>query len=323
MKGVVVVGSINMDIVAVTNQYPAHGETIFGENMKLLSGGKGANQATTCAKLGKPVKLIGAVGDDAFGHEIERSLLQNNVNISSLKHVAEHPTGCAVITVDATAENTMLVIKGANEHLTGSDIDICFSTISDDYAVLLVQMEIPNEAVLQAMKRAKEKNMFIILDPAPAEGVTTEALTYANLITPNWQETKVLTGIDVNSKESACKAGVFFKNHFGVENSIIKLGHKGALVYQNGETNFIEPIAVNAVDTVGAGDSFAGALACAIADGETIESAAEFASIVAAMKVTKMGAQDGVPRLAEVEHFCETNNINYYGKKQKLNQIYD
>jgi ribokinase len=322
MTEIVVVGSINMDIVAVTSQYPAHGETLFGENMKILSGGKGANQATTCAKLGKRVKLIGAIGQDAFGHEIERSLLKNNVNTSSLKHVADHSTGCALITVDATAENTMLVIKGANDHLTKEDIDHCFSTVTDS-AVLLVQMEIPEVAVLQSMKRAKEKNMFIILDPAPAEGVTKEALIYADLITPNLQETKVLTGIDVNSKESAYEAGTYFEKHFGVKKSIIKMGDKGALVYQNGETFFIEPIAVKAIDTVGAGDSFAGALACAIADGETIESAAKFASIVAAMKVTKMGAQDGVPTLLEVNLFCEKNEINYYGKKQKLNRIYE
>ncbi|MCM3790705.1 ribokinase [Domibacillus indicus] len=311
MKSIVVVGSINMDIVATTDQYPVHGDTVFGHSMQMFSGGKGANQATACAKLGKQVQLIGAVGRDAFGQEVIRTLTENNVDISLLTYTESQATGCALVTIDKTAENTMLVIKGANDELREEDIIEKFKDVEAG-SVLLIQMEIPSKTILQAVKLAKEKEMFVILDPAPAAGVTIEALQYADVITPNAQETYELTGIKIDSIESAYKAGVYFDHQLGVSNSIIKLGSKGALVYQKGKTFFVDPIPVQAVDTVGAGDSFAGALACAVAEGEALESAAQFAAVVAAMKVTKPGAQKGLPTLEEVTAFCQERGLNGY-----------
>ncbi|WNS79072.1 ribokinase [Domibacillus sp. DTU_2020_1001157_1_SI_ALB_TIR_016] len=311
MKSIVVVGSINMDIVATTDQYPVHGDTVLGHSMQMFSGGKGANQATACAKLGKQVQLIGAVGRDAFGQEVIRTLTENNVDISLLTYTESQATGCALVTIDKTAENTMLVIKGANDELREEDIIGKFKDVEAG-SVLLIQMEIPSKTILQAVKLAKEKEMFVILDPAPAAGVTIEALQYADVITPNAQETYELTGIKIDSIESAYKAGVYFDHQLGVSNSIIKLGSKGALVYQKGKTFFVDPIPVQAVDTVGAGDSFAGALACAVAEGEALESAAQFAAVVAAMKVTKPGAQKGLPTLEEVTAFCQERGLNGY-----------
>ncbi len=314
MKPIVVVGSINMDIVANVDEYPAHGNTIFGRSLQMFSGGKGANQATACAKLGKQVQLIGAVGRDAFGQEILRTLAENNVDISLLTYKESQATGCALITIDKTAENTMTVIKGANDELTKEDITEHFKKAKEE-SVLLIQMEIPFDTILHSMKLAKEKQMFIILDPAPAEGVDKEALQYADLITPNIQETFEITGIKVDSEESAYKAGVYFEQQLGVPNSVIKMGSKGALVYQKGTAVFVPPVSVTAVDTVGAGDSFAGALACAISDGESIESAARFAAIVAAMKVTKPGAQKGLPTFEEVTAFCQERGLDLYQKQ--------
>ncbi|MBS4206984.1 ribokinase [Bacillus sp. FJAT-50079] len=312
MAEITVVGSINMDIVALTSRYPRHGETIFGDSVKTLCGGKGANQAIACARLGKSVNIIGSIGIDSNGQEIEKNFKENQIDTTFLKRVDNVSTGCAIITVDATAENTMLVVKGANDLLTEQDVRNAFSQIKNN-KILLVQMEIPEEAVICAMTEAKNKGMFIILDPAPAEGVTKKALLYADVITPNLQETKQLTGIDVTSIETAIKAAKYLEQHFGVKNSVIKMAEKGALVYENGNGNFIESIRVKAIDTVGAGDSYAGALACALADGESLESAARFAAIVAALKVSKLGAQKGLPTIEEINVFCAENNLNYYG----------
>jgi ribokinase len=164
-------------------------------------------------------------------------------------------------------------------------------------------LEIPGETVIQAMILAHEYGVPIILDPAPAQGITAEALKYADIIIPNRQETKYLTGIDVKDVQSAVEAAVYLES-IGVEKSIIKMAEMGSVIYVKGQWEHIEPIRVIPVDTVAAGDSYAGALACALADGESLVAAAKFASIVSALKVTRFGAQEGIPTLAEVQDFC-------------------
>jgi ribokinase len=306
---ITVVGSINLDVVALTDRYPERGQTIFGKKINYFSGGKGANQATAVAKLGKPVRLIGSVGNDIYGENLITSLKENKVDTTFIKKSNSLATGTSIITIDQTAENTMLVLKGANDDLLIHDIESAFSEIKDS-KVLLVQMEVPQESVIRAMQLAKEKGMFVILDPAPAEGITIRALDYANLITPNRQETEHLTGIDVTDIDSALQAAKAFEK-MGVINSVIKMADKGSVVYQSGQWEYIESIKVEAVDTVGAGDSFAGALACGVIDGHDLVSAVKFATIVGALKVTKLGAQS-VPTLDEVKAFCEENGLNHY-----------
>lgn len=310
MGEITVVGSINVDIVAFTNRYPNRGETIFGKKMVTLPGGKGANQAVTSARLGKKVHMIGSIGTDLYGETMIKSMNENGLNTTYVKQVQENSTGCAIITIDHTAENTMLVIKGANDDLTAKDIKDAFSKINHS-KVLLVQMEIPEEAVIESMIQARNKGMFVVLDPAPADGITERALQYADVIVPNKQETKQLTGIDVSDLNSAHQAAEYF-NRMGVKNSVIKMGDKGSLVYENGKTEYIQAIRVTAVDTVGAGDSFAGALGSALADGADLVAAVKFANIVAALKVTKQGAQAGIPTIEKVNKFCIERGISHY-----------
>ncbi|WP_066249774.1 ribokinase [Neobacillus drentensis] len=310
MEEITVVGSINVDIVAFTNHYPNQGETIFGKKMVTLPGGKGANQAVASARLGKKVHMIGSIGTDLYGDTMIKSMKDNGINTSCVKRVQENSTGCAIITIDHTAENTMLVVKGANDELTAKDIQDAFSKINNS-KVLLVQMEIPEEAVIESMIQARNKGMFVVLDPAPADGITKRALQYADLIVPNKQETKQLTGINVIDLDSAHQAAEYF-NRMGVKNSIIKMGDKGSLVYESGKTEYIQAIQVTAVDTVGAGDSFAGAIGSAIADGAGLVAAVKFATIVAALKVTKQGAQDGVPTIEKVNEFCAERGLSHY-----------
>ncbi|MFC3746610.1 ribokinase [Paenibacillus sp. GCM10012306] len=310
MGEITVVGSLNVDIVAFTKDYPKHGETHFGERMLTLPGGKGANQAVTSARLGKAVQMIGSIGTDFYGDSMVKAMQDNGVDTSYIRRAEEHSTGCAIITVDHTAENTMLVIKGANDCLSAKDIQDAFANIENS-KILLVQMEIPEEAIIEAMVQAKKKEMFVILDPAPADGIVKHALPYADLIVPNQQETKELTGIDVTDIDSAIQAGEYF-DRLGVKNSIIKMGDKGSLVYKQGKVEYVEAIKVKAIDTVGAGDSYAGAIGFALADGTNLVAAAQFASIVAAIKVSKRGAQAGIPTLDEVNQFCLEKDISYY-----------
>lgn len=306
---ITVVGSINIDIVALTDDYPLRGETIFGKKINYFSGGKGANQATAVAKLGKDVQLIGAVGKDNYGDQLIQTLRESKVDTKHIKQSENLATGTAIITIDRTAENTMLVLRGANDDLLIEDIESAFNdSVQTD--VLLVQMEVPQDTVIRAMQLAKKKGMYVILDPAPAEGITVKALEYADIITPNKQETKHMLGIDVVDIASAVKAAKEFED-IGVENSIIKMGDKGSVVYQSGEWTHIDSIQVQAVDTVGAGDAFAGALACSLSNGDDLVTAAEFATIVGALKVTKLGAQAGIPTIDEVQAFSKERGLKH------------
>jgi ribokinase len=307
---ITVVGSINLDVLALTDKYPERGETIFGKKVDYLSGGKAANQATAVAKLGNAVRLVGSVGNDVYGDLLLKSLQDNGVDTTFVKRSNAFATGTAIITIDQTAENTMLVLKGANDDLLPEDVEAAFANINDS-KVLLVQMEVPQETVIRAMQLAKEKGMYVILDPAPAEGITVKALEYADVITPNQQETQYLLGTRVTDVESALKAAKGLEK-FGVKNSIIKLGSKGSVVYQGKSWEFIPSIPVDAIDTVGAGDSFAGALAVGINKGLDLLTSAKFANVVGALKVTKHGAQTGIPTLQEVQQFIKERKMEAF-----------
>jgi len=304
---VIVVGSINQDIISFVEQYPKKGDTIFGEKIEYFYGGKGANQATTIARLRKKVYLISAVGDDSQGEEIIENLQKSNVNTDYIKMSASKETGTTIVTIDHTAENTMQVFKGANDDLTNKDVIKAMDSIMDSN-ILLVQMEIPQQSAITSMKTAKEKGVYVVLDPAPADGMIVEALKYADLITPNQQETKHLVGIDVFDENSALKAAKAFEE-IGVNSSIIKMGSKGSLVYENGSVMFIPPVKVNPVDTVGAGDAFAGAIAAGLSNGESLLNSAKFANIVAAISITKFGAQTAIPTIDEVKKFIKEKNL--------------
>ncbi|MBW7477162.1 ribokinase [Paenibacillus oenotherae] len=305
---ITVIGSVIMDIVFLTDHYPRHGDTVFGKEVRYSPGGKGANQATTCAKLGAATTFIGCVGNDAFGQTLLHKLQSNQVHIESMKTVEDSGTGTALVTVDSSAENTILVVKGANDCLTIGDIDRCEHIISRS-RILLVQMEIRSEVIKHAMITARRHGVTILLDPAPTDGIDTSSLQYADIIVPNQQEARFLTRIEVHNISTAIEAARYLHRHYGIAKSIIKIGEQGSLVYQDGTHEHIQAIAVHAVDTVGAGDSYAGALAYALAGGQTLIAAAQFASIVSALKVTKHGAQDGIPSMEEVLAFCSTRNL--------------
>jgi ribokinase len=308
--GIAVVGSINMDIVAFSDEYPRYGDTQFGHKLFINPGGKGANQATACAKLGKETIMIGRVGNDAFGQLLLDTMAGNGINTLHVGRSSSQSSGTAIITIDQTAENTMLVIKGANDELSIRDIDEA-SELIRKCQILLVQMEVPVETVVHAMAKAREHGILVVLDPAPAQNVTLNSLQFADVITPNRQETRILTGIDVTDEKSALAAAQYFEKQ-GIGKVVIKMAEKGSFVYERGHYAFVEGIRVTAVDTVGAGDSFAGALAVAMADGKSLMEAVRFATIVSALKVTRIGAQEGMPALDDVKWFIAEKNLKLY-----------
>ncbi|CAH0120235.1 Ribokinase [Paenibacillus sp. CECT 9249] len=309
MKKICIVGSLNTDIIITTQKYPNRGENISGEKGMVLSGGKGGNAATAVAKLGKEPVLISSVGADYFGDNLLADLRNNRIDITSVKRTPLAGTGLTTIIIDAIAERTMVNAPGANALLSAADIDRTAERIKE-CGVLLAQLEVAEEAVVQAMKYAKEYGLLVIVDPAPVEGITMRAIRYADILIPNEQETKYLTGIDVNGVDDAVEACRYFET-IGIHNSIIKMGHRGALVYASGHWEFIDAIPVEAVDTV-VGDTFSGALACSLSEGKNLFQAARFASVVSALKVTRLGPQIGIPTIEEVEKFIDERNLQRF-----------
>ena len=300
MYDIVVLGSINLDIITKCAGFPNHGDTAFCESIYTMPGGKGNNQAVSAAKFGKRVCFIGAVGDDNHGKQLRENLKSKNISDDHIVVKHESETGSCVALVDQDGENTLLVNPGANMDLNSDDISKVFDDIEGK--ILLVQMETSKESVISAMKKAKEKGMFVILDPAPVDGISKDAFIYADLIVPNSHETKYITNIDVHDELTALEAAKVIKS-IGIDNVVIKMGGDGTLLLQKDNSHiFIPAIKVNAVDTVGAGDCFAGAMASYLIDDiDNIVEAVKFAQIVAGIKVSRQGGQDAIPSIEEVE----------------------
>ncbi|MEZ0118661.1 UNVERIFIED_ORG: ribokinase [Heyndrickxia coagulans] len=297
---VVVVGSINMDVVVNCETYPKYGNTEFCQSIKMLPGGKGANQAASAATLGKKVAMVGSVGNDSAGNQMLENLRSRGVDVTGVMKTDKAGTGTFIALVDRSGENTMVGTIGANEALTGQDIEKAFANLKAK--ILLIQMETSKESILAAMKLAKQRGMYVILDPAPAGGITPEAFRYADLVLPNSQETEAITGIKVTDKESALLAAQKI-HELGIPNAIVKMGSKGSLVSQQGKITFVDSIQVQAVDTVGAGDCYAGAIADALIDTDDLVEAARFASVAAGIKVSRAGGQDAIPTLEEIKKY--------------------
>ncbi|MCL6443495.1 MAG: ribokinase [Alicyclobacillus sp.] len=300
---VVVVGSINADVTISTDIYPSRGHTVTGWSFEVLPGGKGANQAVAARRFGKCCALVGCVGSDAFGSKVIDELIVAGVDVTNVRRVEGSASGATFVMVDADAENTMIVIPGANESLTSSMVDESEQFIASA-RLLLVQAEVPADAVLRAMQLARRHGKLVIFDPAPSDRVDVRCLALADILVPNQQETTLLTGIEVVDIESAACAARAIKERWGIQRSIVKLGAGGALVYEHGTCIPVPGLKVDAVSTVGAGDCFAGALASAICDGCSFLAAVRFANAAAALKVTRIGAMLGIPSLEEVRLFA-------------------
>lgn len=293
-NSIIVLGSSNTDMVVKTERFPKPGETIVGGEFFLFAGGKGANQAVAAAKLGGDVQFVARVGDDLFGRQAIQGFEAVGIDC---RHVSVDPanaSGTALITVDASGENSIVVAPGANgallpEHLR--EVDFAAATL------VLMQLETPLETIAAAATSAKGK---CVLNPAPAQPLPDELLNGLYLITPNESETELLTGIDPTDPASRARAAQALHAK-GVQNVIITLGSEGAY-FSDGEHAFTVPAPkVKAVDTTAAGDTFNGALVVALAEGMDWRPAIEFAVKAASISVTRMGAQVSVPEREEVK----------------------
>lgn len=298
---VLVVGSFMMDLVVRTKRMPKEGETVVGEEFGRAPGGKGANQAVAAARLGANVTMVGRVGNDLFGKDQIESLNASGVDTRYIIMDDEAPTGVGSITLDSSGNNRIIIVPGANMRVTPADVDKARPAF-EAADIVLLQLEIPDEANQRALEIARQLGKPVIFNPAPAHSLDDSVLRMATVLTPNETETEILTGMPASTPEEAEKAARSLLAR-GVENVVLTLGDKGALLVREDQKQAVPARKVNVVDTTAAGDAFNGALAVAIARGDGWSDALAFANAVAALAVTKFGAQPSMPTKAEVETF--------------------
>lgn len=298
MKKIIVIGSCNTDMVIKSDRLPVPGETILGGTFLMNPGGKGANQAVAVARMGGLVTFISKTGNDIFGRQSVELYLSENINTDFIFSDANHPSGVALISVDAHGENCIVVASGANAHLDTKDMDVAKSEIESG-DILLMQLEIPIETVDYAASIAKEKGIKIVLNPAPAQFLPTSLIEKLYLITPNKTEAEILSGIKVTDLESAKRAAIAISEK-GVENVVITLGSEGALIKEGDTFHQVSSYKVKTVDTTAAGDTFNGALCVGLSEGLSILDSVKMASKASALTVTRMGAQSSIPYRREL-----------------------
>ncbi len=290
-----------MDLVVKAPRIPVAGETILGEHFIMTPGGKGANQAVAAAKLGAEVYLVAKLGDDVFGQQSLNNFREVGVNTQYVVQTKEAPSGVALITVAEEGNNVIVVAPGANGRLSPEDVKAARSIISSA-RVLVVQLEVPLETVESAARLAHDCNVPVILDPAPARELGSKLLGMIDVLTPNETEARILTGTEVTDEDSARTACESLLER-GVKAVVLTMGAKGFLLADGGRMEFVRAVEADAVDATAAGDAFAGSLAVGLARRQGLFDAAVFANYVAALSVTKMGAQSSMPSRQAVGAF--------------------
>ncbi|WP_313456512.1 ribokinase [Pseudomonas sp.] len=296
---VVVVGSLNMDLVARAQRLPRPGETLAGEQFFTVPGGKGANQAVAVARLGASVAMVGNVGDDAYGQQLRQALQAEGVECQAVSVCPGSSSGVALITVDAASQNCIVIIPGGNGLLTPASVQR-FDALLQAAEVIICQLEVPAETVAWTLARGRELGKQVILNPAPATGpLPPDWFANIDYLTPNESEAGALTGAPVTDLDSARRAGERLL-HMGAGKVIVTLGAQGALlVERDGSRHFPAPH-VRPLDTTAAGDTFIGGFAAALVQGQTQDQAIAFGQRAAALSVTRAGAQPSIPYLAEL-----------------------
>lgn len=299
MPDILVVGSLNADLVVRVSRFPQPGETISGSDLQIIPGGKGANQAVAAARQGTSVSMLGRVGSDGFGPELINNLKQNNVDTSHVQIDSQAATGTAIIAVDANGQNNIILSPGGNGRVSPDDVaNVSFS----DYKLLLLQLEIPIEAVTAAAQRAKESGLRVLLNPAPARSLPDELISLSDFILPNETELSLLTNHSVHEISSAENAAETLLER-GAQNVIVTLGPNGALIVSGQQVTHVDTYKVDVVDTTAAGDAFIGGFASALLRNKSLEEAVRYGCACGALATTRFGAQPSLPTQQEVERF--------------------
>jgi ribokinase len=309
MPEILVVGSLNADLVVRTPRFPQPGETISGEDLQVIPGGKGANQAVAAARHGAQVSMLGRVGNDGFGDFLLDNLKENDVDFTHVKR-DQAATGTATIIVDANGQNSIVLSAGANGKVSPLDVvDASFA----DHKLLLLQLEIPTPTVLYAAQRAKENRVSVILNPAPAQELPDELISLVDYLIPNQSELSLLTGVDVKDAPSGERAARSLLER-GVRHVIVTLGSEGALIVDREKSIQVDTYRVDVVDTTAAGDAFIGGFAYKLLESApllanvqqragVLQSAVRYGCASGAWSTTKFGAQPSLPTREEVERF--------------------
>lgn len=288
-----------MDLVAIAPRFPEAGETVVGSNFLTYPGGKGANQAVACAMMGVDTRMVGRVGDDIFGPQLLAALTSRGVDVSRVRTSPGTSSGIAVIEIDASAQNRIVQVLGAND-TCGPEEAGAVSEALDGAGALLLQLEVSLEISLQAAQEAKARDKLVVLDPGPVRTLPEDFYRCCNVITPNETEAEALAGFPVTGRESAAAAAQCLLER-GAEMAVVKLGSQGVFYATTDSQGHVPPFQVTAVDSVAAGDAFNGALTMAMIGGLEFEKAVRIAAAAGALAVTKTGAQDSMPTRREVE----------------------
>lgn len=287
MKNIYIVGSINTDLVITTPYMPKAGETLTGSGFFVARGGKGANQAVAAARLGGKVVMCGLVGDDDFGKSAVKAFTEVGIDVSHIRAVSGVPSGTAVIIIE-NGDNRIILDKGANAELSEKDIDEALKNAKAG-DIYLTQLENPIEIIGYGLKKAREKGMYVILNPAPANKGIVPYLKYCDLVTPNETETEIMGGKEFLLSQ--------------VPTLLVTLGGNGFEIIDKNGTKRYDCLKIKPVDTTAAGDTLCGGLAAMLSKGKTLEESAIFGSKAASIACTRKGAQPSIPTLTEVENY--------------------
>lgn len=299
-----VVGSINVDHVIRVAQFPRPGETITGQDYRIIAGGKGANQAVAAARAGAHTRFIACVGEDAEASALVSGFANDGIDTCAIEHIKGVNTGVALIQVNQVGENTIALAAGANAHLTPEYL--ANYPLAEGCRQLLLQLEIPLATNIAAAQSAKLLGATVVLNPAPAQALPASLLALVDIITPNETEAEQLTGIKVSDVSSANAAAEHLHAQ-GIATVLITLGAKGVWLSEQGNSGQLVPsFKVTALDTTAAGDTFNGALVAALSNSSSLLEAVRFAQAAAALSVTRMGAQTSIPDYHETMAFLES-----------------
>ncbi|MBE3014469.1 ribokinase [Microbispora sp. NEAU-D428] len=302
-KGVVVVGSISADVTAFTRRLPRRGETVLGDDVTLVLGGKGANQAVAAARAGAPTWLVGCVGTDPFGEIVSSALRSHGVALTEVRSVGNR-TGVAHIRVDASGENDIVMTPLANADLSAEMVDESIRAVRDRASVLLLQLEIPAEVACHAAEAGARAGLTVVLDPAPAQPLPERVWPHVAVVTPNESEAAALTGVEVVDVASAEQAAAWFLDR-GVGHALITLGSAGALSVTPERTRHFPAYPVTPVDTTAAGDAFTGSLGAALAAGLDTATAIRRGMAAGALATTLPGASPSLPDRKAVDELLD------------------
>jgi ribokinase len=306
---IAVVGSLNMDLVIRSPRIPQPGETILGRDFQTIPGGKGANQAVAAARLGARVSMVGRLGNDAFAGVLLQNLAASQVDRTYIQNDQEAATGVALIVVDDQGENSIVVASGANMQVSAQDVTAARSAITSAQ-VLVLQLEIPNAAVLRAAQLARENGVMVILNPAPARELPDQLIPLVDVLVPNESEASLLSGLHNAAQEPLEQAAQRLLSR-GAGAVVVTLGKKGAFVTSHdSDSQLVEAFRVNALDTTAAGDAFMAGLAVSLAEGNSLLEAVRWGNACGALAAMRFGAQTSAPSRDEVELLLSGENAD-------------